>query len=55
MPQNKVNWPVFVYNDSHLSLKQQYIMMVRIRLGLCLVATTCISLYNICATLKVWI
>ena len=25
MPKNKVNWPVFVYNDSHLSLKQQYI------------------------------
>ena len=24
MPQNKVNSPVFVYNDSHLSLKHQY-------------------------------
>ena len=24
MPKNKVNSPVFVYNDSHLSLKYQY-------------------------------
>ena len=29
MHKNKVNSPVFVYNDSHLSLKQQYVHKFR--------------------------
>ena len=28
MPQNKVKSPVFVYNDSNLSLKRQYLVTV---------------------------
>ena len=32
MPKNKVNSPVFVYNDSHLSLKHQYLLFVLVEL-----------------------
>ena len=33
MPKNKVNWPVFVYNDSHLSLRHPYKLIVVKRLS----------------------
>ena len=32
MPQNKVNSPVFVYKDSHQSLKHQYASLIRLNM-----------------------